>query len=164
MSEEITINYGGIDVAYEERGDKWTFTLRGKERSASSLTLAKAAIDAPPPKDEAPFKRVECYRGDYGRYTVVVVTSATAYKDDFRYRHAGDEGRRNKGTQTGYGSQLYPVTPENTAKIEQIKALIEQKDKLAQQAESIRKSMFNLTQLVKERDEAAKKTSEVESK
>jgi hypothetical protein len=61
MNPEIKTTYGGIDIFYHEATDQWTFTLRGKDRRASTLTLAKAAIDTPPPADKKPFKRCKAF-------------------------------------------------------------------------------------------------------
>jgi hypothetical protein len=50
--------------------------LRGKERSAGTLALAKKAIDAPPPADKKPFTAQPAYHKSYCRgIEEVVVTS-----------------------------------------------------------------------------------------
>jgi hypothetical protein len=53
-----TITYKGIEISYDERSDKWLYTLRGKDRSADILVNAKKAIDKPAPKDAEPFDRL----------------------------------------------------------------------------------------------------------
>ena len=39
--------YNGVEIVYSEENNRFEFELRGKERFASSLKLAKEAIDKP---------------------------------------------------------------------------------------------------------------------
>lgn len=156
MNEEIIkTTYRGVEITYVEYGNKWTFTHNGNERSATTLHLAKEAIDAPPPKDKPPFKRIECYYGDYSDYKVVTVTSKTEIRDNYRYRSATD-----RGTNATYGSRLFPVTPNNAFKREQILKLNGQRAALAKQIDEIRKSMLTLGSYLEQQQQQ----STVESK
>lgn len=53
MSKQTTptTTYRGVEITYNEHSDSWLFTLRGRDKTASSLTNAKAAIDKPAPKE-----------------------------------------------------------------------------------------------------------------
>lgn len=80
MNREIKTNYSGVDISYEERTDHWAFTLRGRERRASTLSLAKVAIDAPPPPGKKPFKRCKAIFKEWSRGVgVVEITSVADY-------------------------------------------------------------------------------------
>ena len=67
-NETISTTYNGIVITYDERADKWLYTPRNRDRSAKSLELAKKAIDAPPPKEEKPFERIQAYTGGRPSY------------------------------------------------------------------------------------------------
>lgn len=55
-SNHIKVIHSGIEILYVEGENKWTFTLRGRDRSADSLAKAKEYIDGLTklviPKDE----------------------------------------------------------------------------------------------------------------
>ena len=57
----ITTVHAGITITYNQDSDRWEFELRGKERHATTLTLAKQAIDKPAPVDKKPFTPIEVY-------------------------------------------------------------------------------------------------------
>jgi hypothetical protein len=68
MSDLVKVTYDGVEITYNESRDRWTFELRGRERSAESLAKAKEAIDKPEPKEKAPFARISAYMKSYGDY------------------------------------------------------------------------------------------------
>lgn len=65
MSNAVTVLYCDVLVTYEEDRDVWTFSLRGRERSAPSLAKAKESIDKVPAEKKNDFQRVPvyCYNG-----------------------------------------------------------------------------------------------------
>lgn len=79
---EIKITHGGIEITYDERRNLFCFELRGRCRTADSLAKARAAIDAPPPKEKKPFTRFKAWKRDSlgwsaATYIEVEVTSIT---------------------------------------------------------------------------------------
>lgn len=136
MREVITVTHGGIEVRYEEHRNRWSFTLRGRERSAESLAHARAAIDKPPPKKKADseFKPFEAWYGggyDGTDYRKVMVTSIA----ESRYSRQEIWIRDNDGRQKVKAEHTYPSNPKNDAIIEAILALRKQTDGLAKQIE-----------------------------
>lgn len=70
----MTTEYKKVEITYDESRNLWCFTLRGKDRSASSLANAKETIDKPAPKDSVPFTKIEAWHFEYGntpRWAVV---------------------------------------------------------------------------------------------
>ena len=62
MANQVsTIQYNGVEITYSEDRDVWLFTLNGRDRHASTLKNAKAAIDKPAPQDRVPFKKYTAF-------------------------------------------------------------------------------------------------------
>lgn len=62
MNEQnISIEYRGVTIAYDEYSNSWKFLLRGREKSSGSLRTAKETIAKPAPKDKKPFSPVEAW-------------------------------------------------------------------------------------------------------
>src|SRR4051812_6947269 len=77
----ITCTYNETVIAYDESRNLWLFVLRGRERSASSLALAKEAIDKPAPKEAKPFTKIDAWFIGYGESGERVEITAIAEPD-----------------------------------------------------------------------------------
>lgn len=137
--------YKDIVIEYREKQNDWLFLLRGVERTASSLTLAKEAIDKPPSVKDKTFTRTPCWfesRWEAG-WVEVEVTSIVAPRPhelepcDCWVVH---DGNRSKETMR----YLFPKNPHNDALMvkimdlcAQIKALAEEKNKLTKQLKTL---------------------------
>lgn len=65
-SQQIKVTHSGVTITYNEREDKWQFTLRGRDRSADSLAKAKEYIDKPIPAEKAkPFAKIPAWLYSY---------------------------------------------------------------------------------------------------
>lgn len=125
MSEkQIATNYGGIEIVYRESDSRWVFTLRGRERSAESLSLAKAAIDKPEPKKKSAFSPVEAWYSGYrfgGGADWRKVTITSIAESGPRYSSGGDvwikDGKERSKVDV---SGLFSVNESNNAIIEEL--------------------------------------------
>lgn len=129
MSTPITHTYQGIKITYDVDSNKWTFELRGRERSCDSLKSAQDIIDTPV-KDKATFKRIKAWhQGWRGKaYESVEVTSIAAkerYGSGYEAWISGVGGRSKVRT-----SELYPVNAHNDHLVDGIKKLMGQIEKL----------------------------------
>jgi len=142
MAEEsITTKYQGIDIAYDESENQWVFELRGKERKSASLGLAKAAIDAPPPKDKKPFKRIEVYVGtDLDKATVTSIAENRYGSRPEVWVNYAEPKRWRKREKRGVDS-CYPVNEHNRAVINQITALHDKAGELQREAYKLRETL-----------------------
>jgi hypothetical protein len=54
--------HDGTVITYNEKENKWEFTLRGRDRSAESLAKAKEFIERPVPAEKAkPFEKIPAW-------------------------------------------------------------------------------------------------------
>jgi hypothetical protein len=133
MNDQPKTTYRGIEIAYEECHDRWAFLLRGKERHAGTLTLAKQAVDAPAPADKKPFTRQPAYHMHYGRgWEVTTVTSvADSYYGGSRMFWVVGPGKTREKVSEHNLFASTKETAEKVARIREkeadIKALREQK-------------------------------------
>lgn len=110
MAESVKITHNGVAIMYQEAENAWKFELRGCERSASSLTKAREAIDAPPPKDKKAFKRQKAFYCSYGSGPLLVVVTSlaeTSYRSQQVWLVKG--GRRSRESL----DSLRAFTPES---------------------------------------------------
>ena len=117
MKAVVVTQYQGIEIVYDEGSNQWVFTLRGRERAASSLGSAKLIIDKPAPKDKKPFERVRVYLGArygrFGEYKEGEVTSIAApgpWQNSSKEVWTTVDGERTKRD----ARNCYPVNATNT--------------------------------------------------
>lgn len=112
----MIMTYGGVEIKYDEKDNRWKFELRGRERSSESLAKAKEAVDAPEPKDKKDkFNRVAAFRfGFYNDNAIVGEVTSLAEK---RSSYSRQEVWFVTGTSRSKesGSKVYPSTVENNA-------------------------------------------------
>lgn len=141
---EITITYRDIVITYDERGDKWTFELDGRERFAKSLTLAKEAIDKPPPKSKKPFVKVKAlYREYYSNmdFEKVEITSlAETSRGAGAWYWISNDGKRNKVPH----SSLYADTKANRDLVAKMIEKSEQIDQMEKEKKELASRMTNV--------------------
>jgi hypothetical protein len=138
MSDHPKTTYCGIEIILNERTEHWHFLLRGKERCSSTLALAKAAIDAPPPANKKPFTRQRAYRKHYALgWGEVEVTSIadSGYASARMFWVTSHDKRREKVT----NSDLFAKTKANDAKIYQIEVKRAEIETLQEQIREIEK-------------------------
>jgi len=147
METTIKTTYKGIAVSYDEQGNRWEFTLRGKDRYATTLKLAKEAIDKPPPEDKRPFTPIEVYVSEsYGpSYRRAVVTSLAPSKYSYgRYEawvtYKPDSHRGSKREKVAL-DKLYAVNPENDKIIQLITKNFKDQETLSDMEGKLKKKM-----------------------
>lgn len=130
-------DYNGIEITYDEKDDRWKFELRGRSRSADTLSKAKEAIDKEPKeKRTQTFPRFQAYRWRYDGLTEVTVTSvAEGYGGLHFWVTEGD--KRSKES----ANSLYPVNEYNTAIIGQIKAKADEIDRLSEEKRKLHEKL-----------------------
>jgi len=140
MSDIIT-TYHGVEITYDEHGNKWIFEKGGKERSSATLATAKEAIDKPEPKENN-FKRTQVwYKSGYDPEKLVDVTAMCETKsyDGSPEFWIMDGKRRSKQG----GRNLYSVTPENNAIFTEITKLKEAEDSIRKRIAAEEKKLKN---------------------
>lgn len=123
--------YEGIDISYVEASNRWRFELRGRERSAESLSKAKEVIDKPEPGEKKPFTRMKAFLIRYDGIHLVEVTSI-AENDGSRslYLWVMEGQTRRKES----ASSLCVDSSSNRGKLDEMKKLrkeIAEKEKAA---------------------------------
>lgn len=136
----ITVTHSDTEITYNESENKWTFTLRGRDRSAESLVKAKELIDKPVPAEKAkPFEKIPVwffkYNGPPVKAEVIGIAEGRGYGRS-EYVWINCEGTRKKES-TAYS--IYPSDKKNDALVEQIIA----KEK---EIENARKAVDSLKQ------------------
>ena len=104
MNEEnMTVTYGHppVEISYNERDNVWEFELRNRNRQATSLALAKQAIDTPPKPDKKTFKRIPVYVAYGQNYEKAEITSLTTtrysgYEAWVTYAEGNMKGKRER--------------------------------------------------------------------
>ena len=127
MADAVATTYGGVEIVYNERSDVWRFTLRGRERSASTLAKAKEAIARPEPKEKA-FEPTDAYFCRYGGGAklarITSLADGSGYGGIQVWCTIG--GQRTKESL----GDFYEVSPENDLILAECKAIDEQIEKL----------------------------------
>ena len=140
MKDTIKTTWQGIEIEYDERQNKWVFTLRGQERSAESLAKAKEIIDKPEPKEKKPFTRIKAWHREYSSLfapcEVTSIADAPSYSCE-QYVWIVKDGNRSRE----YARNICPMNPHNDALVAEhakiqaeIDALTEKRNKLAEKA------------------------------
>jgi hypothetical protein len=148
-TKPITVVHDDTTITYNESENRWTFTLRGRDRSAESLAKAKEYIDKPlPPEKAKPFEKIPAWFLPYHDKPEKVEVTGIAER-----RYGAEEvwinvGGRRKKEAVAY--KVYPSNTKNDALIEQILAAQKEISKLKQ---NIDESKSHLAPLVLPKDE-----------
>lgn len=114
MDKPIQVVHSDVSISYDERENKWLFTLRGRDRSAESLAKAKEIIDKPVPKEKAkPFEKIPAWHFDYGNDPEKVLVTGIAEVDYARRQCVwiNRNGSRSKEPVT----EVFPQNEKNDA-------------------------------------------------
>lgn len=106
--------HSDVTITYNERDNKWEFTLRGRDRSYPTLAQAKEFIDKPVPKEKSkPFEKIPAWHFDYGDGPVKVVVTGIAEIDYARRQCVwiNKKGTRSKEPVT----EVFPQNEKNDA-------------------------------------------------
>jgi hypothetical protein len=139
---DIKTTYNGVEITYDEGRDRWVYTLNGRERSAESLTKAKAAVHRPPAKAEQ--KRWEAfdafYAPWYDRTLRPVRVTSVAQKTGWQKNEQVwivNNGRREKVDST----LLFAVTDANRQRINEIREKIAAEEALSKEINRLRNAL-----------------------
>lgn len=137
----LVIHHEGIAITYDEGRDLFTFELRGRQRTATSIRKAKEAIDAPPPKDKKPFTRFQAWVNSHWdgwqRVDVTSIGEPTCFGEARDVWVVDKNKRRTRERQ----DKIYPCSPHNDALAAQWMDLDAQVKKLEDQKRAIQKRM-----------------------
>lgn len=134
MSDKLTTTHRGIAITYDETEDKWSYSLRGKDKQKTLLSEAKADIDAPPPKDKKAFKRFEVWYKSWN--SIPVKATVTSFTEPRRFNPRGQaritftDRNGNVERKNVDLTDLYADTADNAALVRTIKALYFQAETL----------------------------------
>lgn len=132
-------------ITYDEDRNVWTFTLRGRDRSAESLTKAREIIDKPEPKEKKPFEKIKAwymtYQSDPERVEITGIAES-GWRGDGWVWIKTESGRRSKESTE---RKIYPSNTKNDALIgeiiakrKSIAALDDECEKLTRKLESLK--------------------------
>lgn len=147
----IQVVHDDVPITYNEGENRWTFTLRGRDRSAESLAKAKEYIDKPlPPEKAKPFEKIPAWFFPYNDEPQKVVVTGIAegrwYSSDVTV-WITNNGKRSKESARFY---IFPQNGTNDALAAQILAARAEISKLR---ESIEESKRQLLPLVLPKEE-----------
>lgn len=136
---EINLTYMGVDIKYEEHGNRWTFTLRGRDKSASSLKEAKEIISKPA-KKKSEFKRFEAWKIGYGsvRPESVEVTSVV---EEGRYGGPRVRVKSKEGISESSVNVIFPKNAINDELIRQILVVCDDRDAIEKKLEALKEKL-----------------------
>jgi hypothetical protein len=141
MSENLKATYGGIEIEYQERENKWRFELRGRERKADSLAAAKEVIDKPCTRQKKKFEAIAGWmkqgRWDdaVGKWKAVTVTSLadTPHWSSCQEVWISDNGKRSKEK----AKDVFAATDENDARRAEYDRIQEEIDALQKKRDEV---------------------------
>lgn len=138
----VIITHNKVEIAYDEKSNRWLFELRGRSRSAESLAKAKEYIDKPvTEKEESTFKPVDIWVGArFGReFEKAKATSVAERSYDSDYLWVVREECKTRSKERA--SECFPRDEANTRNVEKWLELEKQKDALREQQEKITESL-----------------------
>lgn len=114
---EIQYTHEETAITYDEGRNVWTFTLRGRDRSAESLAKAKEFIDRPIPAEKAkPFEKISAWKSNYSdapeNVEVTGIAEGTRYGRGPQVWIKDSDGKRQKQSVLGI---LYASDEKNDA-------------------------------------------------
>lgn len=129
--------YRDIEIEYNEPNNNWEFTLRGRERTASSLKLAKEAIDKPVPASEKEkFEPVKGWLIPYCNAEPEQVTVTSVAQ-----RYGSNHVRVRRASRTGatleHADRFYPLNEHNALVVDEIKQITKEIGALAKKREAV---------------------------
>jgi hypothetical protein len=142
QSNTVSVHYNGVEITYRERGNKWVFDVRGREREADSLEAAKLIIDRPEPKEKPPFDRFKAWWVSYGDEPVLVeVTSVALVTASWRNNKEVWITEYSKERRKVNAADIYPCNAHNDALIAEMKTLSARQHELAEAEDAAKKKL-----------------------
>lgn len=141
MNKELQITHNGTVVTYDENRNRWTFSLRGQDRSAESLTKAREAIDKPAPKSTKPFARITAWFIRYSSDPEKVEVTGIAEKSygDRQYWIRSESGRSKEP-----GYNLFMADKKGDEICAQIAEKRAESDKLDAECDKLKRKLVPL--------------------
>ena len=123
MGNAIKVVHNETEILYNEHTNVWEFVLRGRSRTAESLTKAREFIDKEPAAKKEklfePFDALICHYGHDYRTVRVTSCAGLGYGGKLEWWISYD-GKRTKM------DGIYGITPENQKRIAHIEGLRKQ--------------------------------------
>ena len=139
-----SVVHHSIAITYSEHKNWWVFTKDGRERHASTLALAKEAIDKPDTEQKKPFNKVECWFEDHGegyvKVTVTNIADSPAWRSHPEFWIIKGKDRSKRG-----GNNLYPCNPLNDMLIAQLEDYRKQERELSEKRDKVFEKLKHLT-------------------
>lgn len=129
--------YQGIEIVYNEQNNNWEFILRGHERAASSLKLAREAIDKPTPVSEK--DKFEPVKGwlirwhDKPEQTTVTSVAMRYGSKHVRCRRSGRNGATLESA-----DYFFPLNEHNATLVDELNQIDRESEALAEKRERTR--------------------------
>jgi hypothetical protein len=141
--------YKGIDIIYNESFDRWTFTVNNRDRSATTLTLAKESINISfKAKKSNIFTPVKAYyKVSYlDDYEEVVVTSIAETQQEYDHLFVWIKKEKKGKVSKAKVSidDLYIISPKNQDRIAVLKQLHKKRDSIIDQIDRLESAMVKL--------------------
>lgn len=140
----IITTHSDTTITYDERENKWCFTLRGRDRSAESLAKAKEIIDKPVPKEKAkPFEKISAWFFKYSNSPkkVEVTSIAEPHYSLGDMVWISEKGKRSKEYAR---HQLFPTTSDNDKLVQTILANERERERLREENDSLKSKLSPL--------------------
>jgi hypothetical protein len=132
--------YNGVEIVYSEDNSRFEFELRGKERFASSMKLAKEAIDKPVAGPAG--KKFTPVRALFRAYSGVYAGTITSIAESsYRTQQVWFVRDENKSRSKEPLSDMCEESKRNLQLYAESKALDKEADTLRRKAEAKRDSM-----------------------
>lgn len=145
-TKPIQVVHSDITVTYNESEDRWTFTLRGRDRSAESLAKAKEYIDKPlPPEKAKPFEKIPAWFFRYDSDAPKQI-EVTGIAEDRGYGGGqqvwiNNDGKRSKESER---FSIFPASQKNDEILAQIVVCHQKIEKLREQISELKPKLSPL--------------------
>lgn len=142
---QVQVTHREIPIIYDEREDKWCFTLRGRDRSAESLAKAKGIIDKPVPTEKAkPFQHIPAW--DFGYNDLPKRVKVTGIGEG-RYSHQKlsvwiTDGKQRRKENAAF--RVYPSNETNDAIAEQVIRKMKEIEVLREECSNLKQKLLPL--------------------
>jgi hypothetical protein len=134
----------GTVITYNEKENKWEFTLRGRDRSAESLAKAKEFIERPVPEEKAkPFKKIPAWFFHHAQAPQKVEVTGIAERtfSSLLYVWINNSGKRSKEC---VSHTIYPSTPANDEKVAEMLKKAAEIEHLEEEYQKLKSSLTPL--------------------
>lgn len=148
-----TVTYEGIEVGYYASTNDWSFTLRGRTRTAPSLTAAKEAIDKPVAEKKIVFEPVAGYKKNNWSGEKFQPLTITSIIEDGAFcwvTNPGMKSYRSSGRSKESTENIYLNNAKNNVLITEWNELQAEVAALEKQQDAIMKQLKTVKDLAKE--------------